>query len=402
MAQSTSQTIPENTREAVGLHCVQLVPQLPPALDGVGDFVQRLAQEWPDQTDAPWKYMVCAGAQATRELWPDTETAEVVAAPEGLADGLEHGKCTTAVLHYSAYGFDRRGCPSWLPRGLAIWKGRQPDRRVAVMFHELYPNASPWQKAFWFRPLSKRVIAALVRMADRWITSCPEYEMKLVREFGASPAQGCVIPIGSSFIPAEREIFRPPWPLSGGRKLRIVIFGMPLTRMWTLLSHRHLLKRLCDEGMVGQIDLLGKSGIPARHQETFARLKQEIAPDPLWREIPDLPPAEVCRALASYDLGFISNWNDLLTKSTVFAALAAHHVPSVIAVRRHGRDTGYQFPDAFFVNDDQPAGVERCLEELRAPEIVEAKCRALRQFQEERLDWAQIAERWRAALAGKG
>ena len=73
---------------------------------------------------------------------------------------------TPVILHYVGYGYEKRGCPLWLIRGLESWKRNHRVHRLLVIFHELYAAGSPWQSSFWNSPVQRWITGRLARLAD--------------------------------------------------------------------------------------------------------------------------------------------------------------------------------------------------------------------------------------------
>jgi hypothetical protein len=53
------------------------------------------------------------------------------------------------LLHFSGYGYARRGLCRWLVDGLTRWKAAGAQRRVVTMFHEVYASGPIWRSSFW-------------------------------------------------------------------------------------------------------------------------------------------------------------------------------------------------------------------------------------------------------------
>lgn len=376
-----------------------VLPRLPPASDGVGDYLSRLREFWPQPEAAHWSYVVRSEAGPSRLWWPDARIEECETSSGKLLQALEGIDSNTAVLHYVGYGFHARGCPFWLARGLKEWKRRDRTRKAVVMFHELYALTPIWQTAFWLRPLAKKVISNLIQIADQCLTSCPQYREQLLREFKAPADKVRMIPVGANILPTEVNRPSRPWPLLDQAKLKVVVFGLGLTRIWALRAHTYLLRDLFLKGQLESITLLGKGGLTPKWAAHLGQLKARIAPDSIWKESYDLSSIQVSEGLSEFDLGLVSNWPGILTKSGVFAALSAHGILSVIT-QDSMRDATPSFPEAFFLNDDSPAGVKACSKEILDPNLVSKKRQTLGKFYREHLSWNNICLQWNNILLG--
>ena len=372
----------------------QIVPSLPPARDGVGDYTCRLFETWDDPSPF-WSFIVRRGAEESRSLNPGWKISECAADAPGLLASLEEHDTTDVVLQYAGYGYHARGIPVWLVAGLTRWKEGDATRRLTVMFHELYAQTGPLQSAFWLKPLAKSVVSRLVQLADHSVTSCGEYHDRLLREFHSDPAKTHRISIGPNISPEPGTPTDRPWPLSAGGKLRLLLFGMATTRLWALEAHAELVQTLHAKNLIESITLLGKSGFGPKHAKRFETLRRKVAPDGLWKEHYDLAPEPLSRLVLEQDLGLVSNWPGILTKSGVFAVLAAHGVPAVIAKKGPHPSN---LPDAFFENDDSPASIATCLSEFHDAALVARKRHTLAQFHDSELRWDRVAGKWYALL----
>ena len=143
---------------------VHIAPQLPPAIDGVGDYCWNLWRHWPEP-DVRWKFLALHNVPQTRAHWREVEVSGFEANAYSLNRALETAGAETVVLHYVSYGFQPKGVPLWLPETLRRWregssgksqKQNADDERINVrsprlitMFHEMYARSSPLRSPFW-------------------------------------------------------------------------------------------------------------------------------------------------------------------------------------------------------------------------------------------------------------
>ena len=118
------------------------------------------------------------------------------------------------LLHFVGYGYQKRGCPVWLLRGLKAWKRRQKGARLITMFHELYPSGLPWQSSFWTSPLQRGICRELARLSD--VTNRAE-SVCILRMTGRTDVLN--LPVLSNV--GEPESRQP----IGDRDRRLVVFG---------------------------------------------------------------------------------------------------------------------------------------------------------------------------------
>ena len=293
---------------------VQIVPHLPPPVEGVGAYAAALADVLAKRFDVETRFLVGDPA------WSGGNGARPVPArtAAGLAGDL--GNESTALLHYVNYGYQRRGCPVWLVEGLARWHAGGTGRRLIVLFHEVWASGPPWRSSFWLQPLQRRLAAKVAGMSGGAVTSLQRYG-ELVRPW-MERRDVIVMPVFSTVgEPAAVGLL-------AQRTRRIAVFGGAGVRRRTYgtfssalaeTARRLGMAEICDVGP--PIDLpLEVGGIPVR------ALGVLTAP-----EVRDL--------LLDSAAGFLAYPPDFLPKSTIYAAYCAHGVLPVCAWDRHPQDS---------------------------------------------------------------
>lgn len=371
---------------------LHIAPQLPPAVDGVGDYCWHLWRHWPEST-GEWAFAAMGNLEATRQHWPEAHLFGFRPNATSVLEAISSAGAQTVVLHYVGYGYNPKGVPLWLPRALEHWRSRTSGRLV-TMFHEMYADSTPLRSPFWVKPWARQVIRRLVGASDAWITSCERYANQLVREFGASEGQGTRIPIAANIPTCPALSEDRLWPLGFGRKLRVAVFGLPNTRLSALQRHGGLLRELVSAELVDSVLLVGKSDSSRRHSRMVSKCQRQIGGD--WRNVFDLPPAQVAEALSECDIGLVANDTDTLTKSGVFAALSANGVVSIVA-RRAGGSVPQPFNDCVLLNDES-AGFPAIVSELRGNDRMIARRRATLRAARTTLSWTTVSQAFFLAL----
>ncbi len=370
---------------------IHIAPQLPPAIDGVGDYCWNLWKHWPNGDDA-WHCLALRNADKTAAHWPEVAVHGFQDNAVSLRAILEGIPAETLVLHYVSYGFQPKGIPTWLPQALKHWRNAVPSRRVVTMFHEMYARSSPLRSPFWVAPVAKRIIRELVVVSDAWATSCERYSEQLVHSFGASPALGRIVPIATN-VPLSGALAENPF--QSGTKLRIVVFGLAKTRLWALEKHWRLLRVLNEAASIESITLLGKSP-DAADAGAFENWKVKIGGGITWRNRFDLSREEISGELVQHHAGLLANVPDILTKSGVFAAFAAHGVVPVIAGQSGDRVRG-KMGGAALVNDDRQY-ISRAVQCLRDPVRMAAMRDHLLDLAAHELSWPSLGRSWAGLL----
>jgi glycosyltransferase involved in cell wall biosynthesis len=370
---------------------LHIAPQLPPAIDGVGDYCWNLWRHWPE-AEPDWQFVVARGAEESAAHWPQVAISGFALNARGLESALECAGAGVVVLHYVGYGFQPKGIPLWLPRALRTWRQANSRHRLVTMFHETYARSSPLRSPFWVAPFARKIMRALARHSDAWVTSCERYLSQSITEFSADPRLGHMIPIGSNVL-AAGSLSTSSQRRNG--KLRVVIFGLSRTRLWALERHWRLLRALSKAGRIAHVTLLGQSPGPDDERMMNA-LRARVGNQVSWRERFNLSAPDLSEELSAHDCGLLANEPDILTKSGVFAALAGHGVVPIVSAR-----VGTVVPEllrqAVLVNDDAQS-IGEIIERLGVDAVVSRMRTGIREFAERELSWSRIAAQWRDVL----
>lgn len=301
---------------------LHIVPSIPPAFNGLGDYCYQLWKHWP--TPRPeWHVATAEIPEGAREAWPGAKIHGFDPNAESLKRVLLESGAGKVILHYVGYGYDPRGVTRWLPGALDEWK-QASNGKLVVMFHELYATGPPWKSEFWLCLTQRKIARQLAHLADRWITSCPRYMRVLVDILGAKVELGEMIPVGSNIEPVAEPDWNRPWPLDQGQKLVVAVFGMPITRWRAVKKHKDALKVLADQNALGEVRLIGRSDTDIQRRNQVEEWIKSAAPSVPVTQHLDLPKEEVSKTLQDCHLGLIENPYSILYKSGSYAAYAVH------------------------------------------------------------------------------
>jgi hypothetical protein len=264
---------------------------IPPGTGGVRDYASMLS----DSLGAP-----------LLELAPHTDTA-------GFSGEL-------LFLHFSGYGFQKRGVPTWLVD--TVRNVRPRFDKVGIVFHELYaPYGAPWNSAFWLKGLQKRIARDLLALADFWITSREESARWLDQY--SRPVPHTVMPVFSTV--GELESVDTP------RRNTLVVFGSPGVRTNVY------------EWANGEVFRCAKRNGLQIH-DIGPRIQDPVLQTRLAEEEVvvrgKLPAEEVSAALGEASYGALAYPVDYVAKSSVFAAYCAHGLCPVLLTRGDGSYDG--------------------------------------------------------------
>lgn len=293
---------------------IQIVPQLPPAANGVGDYGLALARQLWQEFGIATCFIVGDpnwNGATNIEGFPIKKVNQRSA--KALLSVLsEIGNASAnLLLQYVGYGYATRGCPIWLVDGLQQWLQQTNQRRLITMFHEIYAAYYPiWSSAFWTEPLQKYLAAQLVKMSDQILTNKPAYGAVL-RKLARN--QNLEIPI----LPVFSNVGEPKKvpPLSE-RKPQLVVFGGSGNRLKVYEQSLPTLSRVCQElGIKNIIDI----GPPIQLPNAEAIDIPIIA-------LGQQPAENISAVLQDSWAGFFNYPIDFLTRSGAFAAYCAHGV----------------------------------------------------------------------------
>ena len=194
---------------------LQIVPQVPGWLDGVGDYALTISKKLRDDFECQTLF-----ATFNKRTLQSVEGFEVVSL-ERLTE-IGTAKYDNVLVHYVNYGFQKRGVPFRLISILRALRKRYCGRFVTV-FHELYASGPPWQSAFWLQPLQVYLAKQVGLLSDDCIVSSESFLRELKRLVPDAKIQLHPVPstFGEPSLSREQIANRDPqqWALLGGNAL---------------------------------------------------------------------------------------------------------------------------------------------------------------------------------------
>lgn len=294
-----------------------IVPRLPPAIDGVGDYGLNLATQLRKDFAIDTHFVVgdpnWTGA-INIEGFPISKVS--ASSASSLLSSLLSLDISTVLLQYGGYGYAKRGCPLWLVEALESWKSSNANARLITMFHEIYASGPIWTSAFWLSNLQRNLTARLVQLSDRCLTSKQEYAEILHQLCRAKQAQIACLPVFSNL--GEPECVPP----LAKRTRRLVVFGHRNSRVQVYQKCSEALEQtcqaleieeICDIGVPTGLELSTINGTPVVEKGvTETTQLSNILLDSVVGFLNFPPPAH-------------------LAKSTVFATYCAHRlIPNMV------------------------------------------------------------------------
>lgn len=290
--------------------CVlHLVPKLRPLECGIGDYASRITQAWKDSEGPQGRFAVASEAWTPGQegAWPLSHR------DTGALSALWPSTGGTALLlHYSGYGYAKRGAPVWLLRALREFRTRFPQVSVTGMFHELFAFGPPTTSAFWLSPLQRWVTASISRLCDQIVTNRAESATWLNRQNGVRGLQAHVMPVVSNL--GENAAAAAP----SARANELVLFGYQ-ARSWP--GGVEGLRNVLDDLKPARVVVLGKStDLPE------SALQGHPVEKTGW-----LSPQAASEILSRARYGYLAYHPGYLGKSGILAAYLAHGVVPVLA-----------------------------------------------------------------------
>ena len=217
------------------------------------------------------------------------------------------------LLHFSGYGYARRGLCHWLVDGLARWKAGATERRLVTVFHEVYATGPIWRSSFWTAGPQKRIAKDLARLSDAGF---------MTSEGGRDQLARLVPDLQAELLPVFSNMGEPdaPPPLSN-RSSRAIVFGGQgrRERVYAELAQTEdaVARSLRQAGIIEILDMGPAMRVP-----------EQIAGCPV-KVLGPLSANEVSDALSDAQIGLIDYPGHVFTKSGIAAAYFAHRLAVV-------------------------------------------------------------------------
>jgi hypothetical protein len=293
------------------MEIIQLVPQLPPTINGLGDHAFLLAKQLLTGHTVRSHFIVGDPFWLDQGKLLDFKAHTITersASSFRLAMQKLSEFSSRIVLHYVGYGYASRGCPFWLVDALEEWRRANKDRFLLTMFHELYAFGPPWRSSFWLSPLQKRLAKRLADVSDHCRTNMNIYARILEKLSPRHCGHVSVMPVFSNVGEPATVL-----PLEQ-RKRQMVVFGTPCSRRSIYTDHLPSLLKVCERLKLDEIVDIGS---PAEI-DLESPLK--------FTELGAVNANEVSAAIGCATVGILDYPTAVLGKSTIFAAYAAHGV----------------------------------------------------------------------------
>ena len=288
------------------MYTMQITPAFPPDISGVGDYAAVLSAKFHEAGEPMATLVARPGARGAQRMddvayLPQPDAEALVQAIDGY---------DRVLLHFSGYGYARRGLCRWLVDGLSRWKARSHGRRLVTMFHEVYATGPIWRSSFWTSAAQRRIARDLAMLSDAGFVSSEGGRHQLARLAPDLPLE--LLPVFSNMGEPEE-----PSPLSD-RSGQAVVFGGQARRdrVYRELSHADgaVADRLGQVGVTEIIDIGPEMAVP-----------KQVAGCPVTVLGPRSP-EEVSAKLSNARVGLIDYPGHVFTKPGIAAAYFAHRL----------------------------------------------------------------------------
>jgi Glycosyl transferase 4-like domain len=310
---------------------IQVVPRRTAEPNGVADYALALARALRANRDADSVFLSGTPPADATPVEDDWETACVPKREAlSLADTLQLLSAETnaraVVLHFSGYGYQKRGVPAWLVQGLQIWSRRAGRVPLLTIFHELYATGRPWQSAFWVSPLQKHIARSILNLSSAAITPTDLYRKRLSEWRDRDGIKITAVPVFSNVGEPGRG--SPPC----ARAAAAVVFGLAGVEDRLFGIYRSETERIISALGIEKIFDVGPR---------LSAMPHTLADAPVVSK-GVLPQGAVSELLQSARFGFVAYPLDFIGKSGVFAAYAAHGVVPIVLSHKQGAFDGLQ------------------------------------------------------------
>jgi len=316
---------------------IQIVPRRTNRHDGIGDYATCLAEAMLERAGINSAFVSGTPRRMEPPRADRWQTDPVLyRTGRGLAKQLSElcrdRDLAAVVIHVSGYGYEKRGAPIWLLRGMRSWRRTHSNLMLFGIFHELFATGRIWNSSFWLSRLQAHITRGIWELCDGGLATTARYFEQLTSWRPHMKSSLCTMPVFSNV--GEPNLILP----IQNRPLNMVVFGQPgVERRLYTGSGYELAASIVENLQIHKIVDVG------------ARI--DAPPDRVGRvpvlSLGQLSPNCVSQQLMSCQFGLLDYDIGRLEKSGVFAAYAAHGViPICIGAHvkpSHGLQEGRHF-----------------------------------------------------------
>jgi hypothetical protein len=324
----------QSARSGVGGRTIiQMVPRLTKKPNGVADYASALARALHlDGIDSSFLIGSPLEEESSKNDWNTISLPQRRASSlaETIGSAADSTKAAAVVLHFSGYGYARRGAPLWLLHGLRRWQLCHAKRvPLVTIFHELYATGRPWQSSFWLSPLQRTIARGILNLSSDAIATTQLFRDQLLK-WNHSARVAC--------MPVFSNVGEPDCcALPGARAAIAVVFGLAGVEDRLFGDFRRDVEQVIATTKIEKIVDVGPRSLSAPKSFTGLPVVSKGA----------LPAFAVSNILQKARFGFAAYPFDVLAKSGVFAAYAAHGTLPIVFAERRGSFDGLEVNQHF-------------------------------------------------------
>lgn len=358
-------------------------PELPPKLDGIGDYTSQLSQ-------ALAKTCSVGIYTAAQHYTPISGVSIIPSFSVGsmkgvlsLSDRVCEDEPDCIVLQYNPFSYGKRGFCPYLPRTLKEIKSKKPAIRIALMVHEPFVPVESWQNAI-MTSWQRWQLWATARQADVLYFSIEPWVNRFASWFPDKPVRH--LPVGSNIplISVDRASVRQQLGIAPD-ELVLGVFGtMHHSRLMPFIQHA--CDKLATEAIRTRLLYIGPHGNQLR-QATKSNLLIDAG---------RLDAADVSRHFSAMDLYLAPFRKGVSARRGSFLVGIQHGVATVSTKGIH-TDAFIREADkaAFLLGPDTKRAefTNRVLALARNPEQRKQIGLEGKKFFQSHFSWMHIAER---------
>jgi hypothetical protein len=292
---------------------LSIVPRLPPAIDGVGDYAWLLSKNLVNRHQISTQFIACDPIESDikdpSQIQLSQRSTDALLTSLGKFDNID-----TLLLQYVGYGYAKRGCPLWLLAALTKWRKGRSSRRLVIMFHEVYASSPlPWSSQFWTSPIQQKIARDLINLCDRLITNSQIFADTISKLSSKHDGKISILPIFSNIGECSTPIplkERNPW---------LVTFGNSGFRRSIYTNSSEQISTVCQQLEIEEIYDIG------HNSADIVRHIPGVKVNPMGI----LPATEISQIFQLAQVGFINYPIPYIAKSGIFAAYASHQLCSI-------------------------------------------------------------------------
>ena len=298
---------------------IQIVPRRTAEPNGVADYALALACALRERSGIGSIFLSATSSAEAAPKQDEWRTIPIARRAEDLVGTLsslsEETRVYAVLLHFAGYGYQKRGIPLWLAGGLKDLRRRRPGVPLLTIFHELYATGRPQQSAFWLCPVQQQIARSILKLSSAAITPTNLSRRRLEKWLSGNNGKAITtMPVFSNVGEPGRGLH----PFA--RAPTAVIFGLTGVEDRLFGIYRSGLERVVPAlGIESILDVGPRS----------SSLPSTLAGAPVISK-GALPPTVVSRLLQEARFGIVAYPVDVIGKSGVFAAYAAHGVVPIV------------------------------------------------------------------------